>query len=94
MVVGRRAAVAVCDPKDLAHFCEGLSAQPPPLQLRPAAVPPTGRPPHRPTRAAHRCTSALTAKARLHPTAVACQVRGSLQNLLFEYIRSMNSLEY
>ena len=33
-------------------------------------------------------------KARLHPTAVACQVRGSLQNLLCEYIRSMNSLEY
>jgi len=26
MVVGRRAAVAVCDPKDLAHFCEGLRA--------------------------------------------------------------------
>ena len=27
MVVGRRAAVAVCDPKDLALFFEGLRAR-------------------------------------------------------------------
>ena len=42
----------------------------------------------------HPCTSLSREKARLHPTAVACQVRGSLQNLLCEYIRSINSLEY